>query len=278
MNENVVSSSHGLEMLHRSVREAFDAVAERFDESFENPITRRLRGRLYELIAELCPVGARVLDINCGTGIDAIMLSRRGYKVTGADLSPGMIARAKEKAVKEDSSTVRFHVAPFSELTRVFREPFDLIFSNFGGLNCVADLPSVADQVTPLLAPGGVFIAVVMPPLSLWETAAALIRIRPGSAFPRLRKNVLATGFSGKTFAVFYHSIKRLKRAFAPNCSLERMFGLSVISPPPHANTFSRRFSRLSVFLEATELRIASWPLVRSLGDHYVAVFRKRLH
>ena len=40
----------------------------------------------------------RILDIGCGTGRHAIELSRRGYSVTGVDLSEAQLARAREKA------------------------------------------------------------------------------------------------------------------------------------------------------------------------------------
>lgn len=40
----------------------------------------------------------RVLDIGCGTGRHAIELARRGYPVTGIDLSANQLARAREKA------------------------------------------------------------------------------------------------------------------------------------------------------------------------------------
>ena len=40
----------------------------------------------------------RVLDLGCGTGGHAIPLTRRGYEVTGIDLSPTMLDRARKKA------------------------------------------------------------------------------------------------------------------------------------------------------------------------------------
>jgi 2-polyprenyl-3-methyl-5-hydroxy-6-metoxy-1,4-benzoquinol methylase len=41
---------------------------------------------------------SRILDIGCGTGRHAIELAKRGYKVTGVDLSKSQLQRAKEKA------------------------------------------------------------------------------------------------------------------------------------------------------------------------------------
>ena len=40
----------------------------------------------------------RIIDVGCGTGRHAIELSKRGYRITGIDLSESQLARAKEKA------------------------------------------------------------------------------------------------------------------------------------------------------------------------------------
>ncbi|MDT3739479.1 MAG: class I SAM-dependent methyltransferase [Candidatus Kapabacteria bacterium] len=44
---------------------------------------------------------ARILDIGCGTGRHSIELTKRGYKITGIDLSDSMLKRAKEKASQQ---------------------------------------------------------------------------------------------------------------------------------------------------------------------------------
>jgi 2-polyprenyl-3-methyl-5-hydroxy-6-metoxy-1,4-benzoquinol methylase len=44
--------------------------------------------------------GKRILDIACGTGRHAVELARRGYRVTGFDLSEGQLRRAREKAAE----------------------------------------------------------------------------------------------------------------------------------------------------------------------------------
>lgn len=44
--------------------------------------------------------GKRILDIGCGTGRHAIELARRGYRVTGFDLSEGQLRRARKKAAE----------------------------------------------------------------------------------------------------------------------------------------------------------------------------------
>jgi len=102
-----------------------------------------------------------VLDAACGTGMHAIELARRGYRAAGADLSPGMIARARENAARAGEA-VRFAVAGFGALAETFREgdlfPFDALLClgnslpHAGGL---PDLQAALDDFAACLQPGG---------------------------------------------------------------------------------------------------------------------------
>lgn len=44
------------------------------------------------------PSGSRILDVGCGTGRHSVELAKRGYQVTGVDISPGMLDVARKKA------------------------------------------------------------------------------------------------------------------------------------------------------------------------------------
>lgn len=60
-------------------------------------------------------IGGEVLDVGCGTGENAIFLAERGYSVTGVDISPTAIERARRKAV-DRSVRLTFNVADAVEL------------------------------------------------------------------------------------------------------------------------------------------------------------------
>ncbi len=72
----------------------FDAHAPIYD---QNVFTKNTMKEVDFLIEELAlPPGASVLDVGCGIGRHSIELAKRGYAVTGLDLSAGMLAQAAE--------------------------------------------------------------------------------------------------------------------------------------------------------------------------------------
>jgi glycine/sarcosine N-methyltransferase len=80
----------------------------------------RLAAELPFVERQLQAMGAcRVLDAACGTGMHAIALAQRGYAVAGADLSPGMVERARSNAAAAGLE-VQFRVAGFGALARTF--------------------------------------------------------------------------------------------------------------------------------------------------------------
>ncbi|MFB6590388.1 class I SAM-dependent DNA methyltransferase [Streptomyces diastaticus] len=73
--------------------EAFDAIGKRYDEAF--PHKEGQIAAVQRLLSEL-PAGARVLDVGCGTGLPtAGQLTDAGHRVTGVDLSAGMLELAR---------------------------------------------------------------------------------------------------------------------------------------------------------------------------------------
>ena len=66
----------------------------------------------------------KILDVGCGTGRHAIELTRRGYSVTGVDLSENMLEKARENAI-DAGFEIDFRQADARNLT--FKEEFDLV-------------------------------------------------------------------------------------------------------------------------------------------------------
>ncbi len=258
-----------------AVTAAFDSYAVTYDASFDSSaITQRLRRKIYSIVEELVPRSGSILDINCGTGTDACYFASRGYKVTGIDISPKMIKQAKAKGA--GMKNVRFRTASFQSSSPTVEGKYDLILSNFGGLNCVQRLEPVARQIASGTRQGVYFIGVFMPPHCLWEIVAGLGRFNFRSAFRRFKKRVFATGFEGHTFQVFYHSPFSVSRQLDRWFRVEYIQSFNIFSPPPHAMHFQRSNPHLSAFLQRVDDLVGSFPVFRSIGDHALIVARRR--
>jgi len=102
--------------------ELFENYAESYD---KESYTQGTKGEVDFIEKEIdCDKSKRILDIGCGTGRHAIELAKRGYDVTGIDLSESQLNRAMEKA-KQENVNINFLQADARELN--FNNEFDLV-------------------------------------------------------------------------------------------------------------------------------------------------------
>jgi glycine/sarcosine N-methyltransferase len=121
----------------------------------------RLAVELPWIEGQLQAVGARrVLDAACGTGMHALALARRGFAVVGADLSAGMIDRARINAANVGVD-VRFEVAGFGELSSRVGAGFDAVLclgNSLPHLLTPAGLAAGLADFAACLRPGGLLL------------------------------------------------------------------------------------------------------------------------
>ncbi len=103
---------------------------------------------------------SKILDIGCGTGRHSIELARRGYEVTGIDLSENMLKKAAEKANNENIEIVKFVQADARILD--FKQEFDLAIMICEGSFPLMETDAMNFQILQnayeALQPGGKFI------------------------------------------------------------------------------------------------------------------------
>ena len=264
-----------IEPMFVDVARAFDSIAPEFDTSFENDVTQRIRTIVYSTISSLAPPHSPLLDINCGTGIDATALSSLGYTVTGIDISSSMLEQARTRTPRTSRPAPEFHQCNFQDLSILSGRTFEVVLSNFGGLNCSDSVEQICREVAGVTVSGGHFVAVVMPRACIWELAAGFAKFNVGEGVRRFRKEVYATGFGSHSFRVYYHPLRKFVKAASKWFDPVSARGLCVVSPPPHASGFRSSFSKLSGVLRRVDNILGRLPVLRGMGDHYLVVLRR---
>src|SRR3984885_9702019 len=110
---------------------AFDSVAADYDgPRGNNELIQRMRLTLWDTVHSQLPAGARLLDLGCGTGIDALEFAKRGFHVVATDWSPQMVerTRARVTAAALGSRVTARHLG-VQQLDQLDGE-FDGIYSN----------------------------------------------------------------------------------------------------------------------------------------------------
>jgi ubiquinone/menaquinone biosynthesis C-methylase UbiE len=243
------------------------AIYDEFGENHEN--LARMRRKVYDHVSALVAPGAFLLELNAGTGLDAVEMVRRGYRVHATDLSAGMVDEIEAKIGRMGlSKLLTAQQCSFTDLHQVTAGPFDAIYSNSGGLNCIADLTAVTRQLPALLRPGGIVCCVVMPPFCPWELLLLHKDIRV--AVRRLHRNGVLANVEGVTFRTWYFTPRQVRQALGPRFRPVRLEGLSVFTPTADNKTFARRYPRLYRALVTLDNRFCkSWPF-NHWGDFFI--------
>jgi ubiquinone/menaquinone biosynthesis C-methylase UbiE len=258
-----------------AVDRGFSAKAAEYDAlSRSDAVTIWLRGRVRTLVEQHLPAGGSILELNAGSGVDAAYFAAKGYRVHATDVAAGMLeALAAKAALPECGGRLTSERRDFTDLAGVPGAPFDIVFSNLGGLNCIEDPGVVARQLGGVLRPGGAIVWVVMPPLCPWEIAQAL-RGHFGTAVRRFKRHGTLANVEGASVRTWYHSASKLRRALGPPFSDARGRSFCLFTPPSFFQGFSRRQPRLTRALMRVDDRLgAVWPF-RKAGD-FVAITAK---
>jgi len=260
----------------------FDGIAEHYDSIFtESPIGRAQRSSVWEELASVFPSGSHVLEIGCGTGVDACFLAERGVSVTACDRSREMV-RMAEMQVRNCSS--RFQQA--SVLPRAMAAEnietmdrnhlFDGAFSNFGALNCVPDLRKFAKDLAAVLKQHALVVLCLMGPCCAWEMIWFLMHGQQKRAFRRLTSDAVEArvGEYG-VISIRYPTVREMKCIFEPQFRLKGVKGVGLLVPPTYVADWAGRFPNCVNLARSADRFLSRCPGIRVLADHILLTFER---
>lgn len=258
---------------------AFSLQSKIFDKIYAaNTIVQYKRQRVRNHVLQYLPEGSSILELNSGTGEDAVFFAQQDHHVHATDIAAGMQHVLKQKIVDNGfQNKISTELCSFTQLHLLQNKgPYDLIFSNFGGLNCTNELDKVFSSFENLLKPCGVITLVVISKFCLWE----ILLLFKGKCKTATRRFFSGNGrkahVEGHHFKCwYYHSafiIRLLKRSF----DVLNVEGLCTIVPPSYIENFAQKYPAIFRFLKRKENRLkANWPW-KYMGDYFILSMKKK--
>jgi len=238
----------------------FDLLAANYDRDWTNSSSGILqREAVWRHIGELFRAGDTVLDLGCGTGEDAVGLADKGVRVHALDASPEMVKIARSRGIWAQIGNI--------ENLQNFEGEFQGVISNFGALNCIADLAPIRRPLARLVLPSGFLAVCLMNRFCLIESLHYLRRLQFRKAARRWSGHACAARLA---LDVFYPLPRRVMNALRPEFRLIQRVGIGLSVPPSFVRGVSSASMRVRKRIDE---HVSGWPLLRSLADHQLFIF-----
>lgn len=263
----------------RDTQHAFDSVASDYDgPRGNNELIQDMRAEMWRWLDAAFAAPGRLIDLGCGTGLDAVRMAQRGHFITATDWSPLMVERTRQRASQQAMSgqvqTMALGAQDLALLDGI--GSYDGAYSNLGPLNCVPELTEVSRQCARLLKPGGRLVFSVVGRICPWEIAHYLRCGTRARAMVRFARGVVPVQMNGHTIWTRYYAPREFYRAFRVEFMLEGFRGLCLFAPPPYLTSVRARYPSWYRALWRLDRHFAGWPLLRAMGDHFVIVMKRR--
>lgn len=260
----------------------FDTAAGTYDDQFTNSrIGRILRKGVWNYMERVLAGTKKIniLELNCGTGEDALFFARKGHRVTATDVSEEMIKRTNEKIKKAGlQNSIETKKMDARELRdNITEKTFDLVFSNFGGLNCIErdQLVELSAAIADCLNHGGRFIGVIMGKVCLWESLYFLARLDLDKVFRRNTSDRVAVRVNGRAVDTWYYDPAEFTTFFKQEFRKVNLRPLGFFIPPSYMENAMARHENILSLLDKMETAITSVPVLAYFADHYIIDLEK---
>jgi SAM-dependent methyltransferase len=161
----------------------FNAYSTYYDLIYQNKPYQKEADFISDIIGELGS-GSRLLELGCGTGKHARLLSEKGYKVTGVDLSETML----EVARKSSGSDISYVCGDIRDFSLEAEGKFDVVIAMFDVVSYLptnSDIRQMLNNVSQYLKKGGVLI------FDAWH-GPAVLHLRPYTRIGRWNNDMVS--------------------------------------------------------------------------------------
>jgi ubiquinone/menaquinone biosynthesis C-methylase UbiE len=254
----------------------FDIASQSYDKTFTNStIGKAQRMQVYKQLNDtiIQDKQLHILELNCGTGEDANYFSTLKHKVTATDISSKMVTLASDKFKNKD---INFHQLDINELhQQSFKENFDLIFSNFGGFNCLSknDVKTFFSSAKKRINKQGKIVLVIMPKHTLWEKIYFSLKGDFKKSKRRNTKNSIPANLHGVAVNTWYFNPKEIKE-ISKGFSIKNIKPIGLFVPPSYLQSSFLGKKTMVSFLNRLDT-IFGFSFLAKYADHYYIELQK---
>lgn len=257
----------------------FDFIAKTYDTDFTNSAIGKLqRNKVWNFFTNETKntKSKKVLEINCGTGNDALWLADKGFDVIATDISSEMIAIANSKNKIENHPNLHFEICGFNNLIHQYQQyQFDMVFSNFAGLNCLSkqELINLDKDLAILLKPKGQLIVVLLGKYCVVESLYFLFKFDWKKITRRKRKAnaYLSENNYQETWCYSYQELETIFSSF----KLIKKKPIGLFIPPSYFEKTMKRWPVLLYLLQNLDSLFGGISNFSNFGDHYILHLEK---
>ena len=216
-----------------------------------------------------------MLEINCGTGADALWLAKKAATVLATDISQGMIDVAKNKTY---TNAVDFRQLPAQNISALAPNRYNIIFSNFGGLNCLnnEELQKFKNGCEQVQKSSDQLAFVIMGTNCKWETFFFRYKNDRIKASRRRNKDGVEAIINGNPFKTYYYSPDDMKLLFKENYNYISAKPVGLFVPPSYLESYFIKRKGLFGFLKLLDKLFGNFAFLSNYADHYLIVFKKK--
>ena len=265
------------------MQQAFNTIAEKYDSTFtQSKIGKAQREIIWNYLEKVLAdkKNLKILELNCGTGEDAIWFAKRGHSVLATDQSDKMLEITKQKAIENKLSDVI--ETKKVDLTNIEESnlswSYDLIFSNFGGINCMSfnDLYKLPDFLNNLIKPSGRVIMVIMPTFCIWEMIYFSTKLNLKKAFRRSSTKRVKVNLNGEEFSIEYYTPALVNKIFRKHFKQVGLKPVGFFIPPSYLGKFFSSKHKTFTILQKLESIVTDWLLLSNYSDHFLIDLKKK--
>lgn len=257
----------------------FDTVADEYDRLFTHTMLgRNQRDVVWNQLEQIIKHSSgkpNVLDLNCGTGEDAIFLRGKGCLISAIDISSKMIkiaqAKCKERGIN-DINLSRRDIRNLHEYNP--EDKYDLILSNFGGINCLSpdELKILSNDISFRLRPNGYVALVVMSDRCIVEKIYGLIKGDLNLSLRRQKSPQEVQLQSGDKITTWYYSPSQVRKHICQS-NLRFINSKPIGFFPSYLNKVYSRQDWVGTFMRKIESTLIKFKLFSRWSDHYLISF-----